>query len=59
MIKTAAACLAALLLCAACLTKEELDCWYDDVCLSSGAYDPSAGAYLPPPDTSPLEARPR
>lgn len=33
MIKTAAACLAALLLCTACiLTKEDIDCWYDDVC---------------------------
>lgn len=34
MIKIAAACLAAATLCAGCLTKEELDCWYDDMCLS-------------------------
>lgn len=33
MIKTATACLAAILLCSGCiLTKEELDCWYDDMC---------------------------
>jgi hypothetical protein len=32
MIKAAAACLAALLLCSACLTAEDLECWYDDMC---------------------------
>ncbi len=33
MLKAAAACLAAVLLCSGCiLTKEDLDCWYDDMC---------------------------
>lgn len=37
MIRTAAACLAALLLCSACLTDEDLECWYDDMCLAMDA----------------------
>ncbi len=32
MKKIAAASLAALMLCGACLTKEDLDCWYEDWC---------------------------
>jgi len=41
MTKAAAACLAALMLCTGCiLTKEDLDCWYDDMCLS-GANAPA------------------
>lgn len=32
MKKIAAACVFAALLCSACLTKEDLDCWYDDWC---------------------------
>jgi hypothetical protein len=48
MIKIAAICLAAVTLCAACLTKEDLDCWYDDMCKDfSGA----AGMPAPPPPT--------
>ena len=34
MRKVAAACLAAMILCAACLTKEDLECWYDDMCMT-------------------------
>jgi hypothetical protein len=35
MIRAAAVCLAALVLCSACiLTKEDLDCWYDDMCIN-------------------------
>ena len=37
MLRIAAACLAAVMLCTACLTKEDLDCWYDDMCMNIGA----------------------
>ena len=37
MTRIAAAALAALLLCSGCmLTKEDLDCWYDDMCMNVG-----------------------
>lgn len=42
MFRIAATCLGALLLCAGCLTKEELGCWYDDMCLSSTSGPPAA-----------------
>lgn len=44
MKKIAAACLAAAMLCAGCLTKEDLDCWYDDWCKDLA----DAGAAQPP-----------
>ena len=35
MIRVAAACLTAALLCTGCiLTEEDLDCWYDDMCMT-------------------------
>ena len=34
MLRFAAAAIVALVVCSACLTKEELDCWYDDMCLT-------------------------
>jgi hypothetical protein len=47
MIKTAAICLAALVLCSACiLTKEDIDCWYEDMCMSLAGDAPSVA---PPP----------
>ncbi len=52
MIKTAAVALAALLLCSGCLTKEDLDCWYEDMCLSLDARaNPLTAA--PPPVAAP------
>lgn len=41
MFRIAAACIGALLLCTACLTKEELGCWYEDMCLSSTSGPPA------------------
>ena len=32
MKKIAVACLAAVMLCGACVTAEDLECWYDDWC---------------------------
>ena len=46
MFKIAAAAIVALVVCSACLTKEELDCWYDDMCLTAHA------ATMPPPPAS-------
>lgn len=38
MFKIAAAGLAAVLLCSGCLlTKEDLDCWYDDMCIATNS----------------------
>jgi hypothetical protein len=35
MLRLAAACVVAAMLCSGCiLTKEDIDCWYDDVCFS-------------------------
>lgn len=49
MIKIATACLAAALLCTGCiLTKEEIDCWYDDVCQNfSDAANTAAKPHAP------------
>ena len=45
MIKAAAACLAAIMLCTGCiLTKEELDCWYDDMCLNIASQAQAPGS---------------
>jgi hypothetical protein len=42
MTKAVAACLAALVLCAGCiLTEEDLDCWYDDMCVVASTPAPS------------------
>lgn len=46
MFKIAAAAIVTLVVCSACLTKEELDCWYDDMCLTAYA------ATMPPPPAS-------
>lgn len=49
MIRTAAVCLAVLMLCSACiLTKEDLDCWYEDMCMNLAGKAP--GAELPVAD---------
>ncbi|HOZ29110.1 MAG TPA: hypothetical protein PLH23_18555 [Hyphomonadaceae bacterium] len=42
MFKIAAACLTAALLCSGCLlTKEDLDCWYDDMCMAANGANPA------------------
>lgn len=48
MIKITAACLVAVLLCSGCiLTKEDLDCWYDDMCLAINDQDGGAQPAAP------------
>lgn len=48
MFKTAVACLAAIMLCSGCiLTKEDLDCWYDDMCLTLAPTIEPTSANLP------------
>ena len=51
MFKTAVACLAAIMLCSGCiLTKEDLDCWYDDMCkdfAGAAAQQPAPSAHAP------------
>lgn len=50
MLKIAAAAIVALVVCSACLTKEDLECWYDDMCLDMHAAAtpaaPASGADL-------------
>ena len=37
MLKIAAAAILALVACSACLTDEDLECWYDDMCMTMHA----------------------
>jgi len=47
MVKTGAICLAALVLCSACIvTKEDIDCWYEDMCMNLA--DDAASVATPP-----------
>lgn len=50
MFKIAAASILALVACSACLTKEDLECWYDDMCMTMDAAAtpaaPASGANL-------------
>lgn len=39
MKRVAIACLAALALCSACVTAEDLECWYDDWCKDFASAD--------------------
>lgn len=49
MKKVVLACIGALLLCAACVTAEDLDCWYDDMCLSDASAAPATHHDASPP----------
>lgn len=44
MFKIAAASILALVACSACLTKEDLECWYDDMCMTMDAAAMDAAA---------------
>jgi hypothetical protein len=50
MLKIAAAAILALVACSACLTDEDLECWYDDMCMTMHADTkppaPASGAGL-------------
>ena len=50
MLKIAAAAILALVACPACLTDEDLECWYDDMCMTMHADTkppaPASGANL-------------
>ena len=58
MVKIAVACLAAAMLCAGCLlTKEDLDCWYDDMCLAGDNGAAPAQPFPPQSAAPPLAGR--
>lgn len=53
MFKIAVAGLAAILLCSGCLlTKEDLDCWYDDMCMAMNGAKPAPSTH----DAQPVHA---
>jgi hypothetical protein len=49
MFRIVAACLAAVVVCSGCLlTKEDLDCWYDDMCMAASGAKPAPTQEMQP-----------